>query len=319
MLASRPSLYKPEDAFANMYATRTAEFAAEGRAAGLRPVTKDPRRIGLIIVDAQWDFVHPTGTLKVDGSQDDMRRLSEFIYANMEEIGSIYASLDTHHEFQIFSDSWWVYMDNQKEHPAPFTMIGLNTRGEAVNLENGRQVLALFDPLWSATYLRELKTKAQKDLMIWPGHCLQGTMGHNLMPSLREALTFHASARLSQIQFLVKGTCPQVEHYGIFAAEVPWPKDPSTGMNTSVLDAIAQNDLIYVAGEAKSHCVLATMKQLVSYFSGQPDVIRKIRFLMDCTSSVVHPLVDFEAIAQAELATMAKLGVQLVTSTDTIG
>ena len=56
----------------------------------------------------------------------------------------------------------------------------------------------------------------------------------------------------------------------------------------------------------------------MQYFATQPQVISKLRFLMDCTSSVVHPEVDFDALANAELKQMAQKGMQLVTSQDAI-
>lgn len=307
-----PSLYHPDDAFAGMYNARTEAFATEGRIAKLRPSSQDQRKVALVIVDAQWDFVHPDGHLSVPGSQEDIARLIEFIYRNAEDISSVYASLDSHQQYQIFYGSWWV--DPQTgEHPGPYTIITMD------DIARGKWQ-ALIDPLWShGKYLPTLKQHAQKDLMIWPEHTMIGTMGHNLMPALSEALAFHSTAKRTQVSFLVKGTVPQVEHYGIFAPEVQYAKHPNGGVNTAILDAIATNDLIYVAGEAKSHCVLETMKQLVIYFGNQPDVIRKIRFLVDCTSSVQHPQVDFETLAQAELQKMEKLGVQLVLSTDPIG
>lgn len=316
---SYPTLFNLNDAHREMYAARVAAFADEGRKAGLRPAVKDNRKVALLIVDMQWDFVHPTGNLCVPGSQDDLARLVSFIYRNSEEISSVFVSLDTHHEYQIFFPSWWKYMDAD-ERLAPFTLVQLNQKQEAIDANTGRRVLPLIDPRWSlGSYLPQLKTKAQKDLMIWPYHCIEGSMGHNLMPALSEALAFYSAARLSQVNRLIKGTCPQVEHYGIFAPEVEYPKHPNGGINTAVLDMIATHDLIYVAGEAKSHCVLETMKQLVSYFGNQPEVLRKIRFLADCTSSVVHPAVDFESLAKTELKTMGRKGVQLVTSTDSIG
>ena len=161
-----------------------------------------------------------------------------------------------------------------------------------------------------------LEKAAKKNLMIWPFHCLVGTDGQKLVPALHEAIAFHAGARVTKPELITKGTVPQVEHYGIFAAEVPYPKNPkASGLNTEYLDLIAQYDRIYVAGEAKSHCVLETMRQMLSYFSSQPEVIAKIRFLVDCTSSVVHPVIDFETIAKDELAKMEKQGVQMVQST----
>jgi nicotinamidase/pyrazinamidase len=316
-----PSLFAPHDPFSDMYPARTAAFIEAGRNAGLAPAADDAgsRRVALILVDEQYDFVHPSGSLSVPGAQADLDRLLRFLYRNMGSITTIYVSLDTHHEFHIFSESWWQYADTG-EHLAPFTVIALNERGEALDAASGRRLLPLIDPAWTMeSYLPQLQAQAHKDLMIWPYHCIEGTLGHNLMPALREALAFHSAARAAPIAFIRKGTCPQVEHYGIFAAEVFYPGDPSTGLNTTVLDAIATHELIYVAGQAKSHCVLETMKQILAYFHDQPGVIRKFRFLVDCTSSVVHPQIDFEALAMAELAAMQDQGIQIVTSTGPIG
>jgi nicotinamidase-related amidase len=320
MSTAFPSLFDPHDPFADMYPARIATFIEAGRNAGLPPAAEDaqPGRVALILVDEQYDFVHPSGSLSVPGAQADLDRLLRFLYRNIARVTTIYASLDTHHECQIFSDTWWQYAGTD-ERPAPFTVITLNDRGEAIDAARGRRVVPLFDPAWTlGTYLSQLRKHAHKDLMIWPYHCIEGTMGHNLMPALREALAFHSAARAAPVVFIRKGTCPSVEHYGIFAAEVPYPGDPSTGLNTAILDAIATHDLIYVAGQAKSHCVLETMKQLLAYFQDQPGIIRKFRFLMDCTSSVVHPQIDFDALAMAELIAMQEHGIRLVTSTDPV-
>jgi nicotinamidase-related amidase len=316
-----PSLFDSHDPFAEMYAARVGAFIEAGRNAGLPLASEDQkaRRVALILVDEQYDFVHPSGTLNVPGAQADLDRLLRFLYRNVGSITTIYASLDTHHEFQIFSDTWWTYADTNQR-PAPFTVVALNERGEAIDAASGRILMPIIDPEWTlGAYLPQLRAQAHKDLMIWPYHCIEGTLGHNLMPALREAMAFHSAARSAPTVFIRKGTNPWVEHYGIFAAEVPYPGDPSTGLNTTVLDAIATHDLIYIVGQAKSHCVLETMKQLLAYFQDQPVIIRKFRFLIDCTSSVVHPQIDFEALATAELTAMRKHGIQLVTSTDPIG
>ena len=312
-----PSLYHEDDNFNEAYAARIAEFASEGSQAGLKPAISDQRKVAFIAVDAQYDFCHPRGTLYVPGSQEDTQRMVEWVYHNVAEISTIIASLDSHYPFQIFYGSWWEYEDGT--HPVPFTMIMLNSMGETVD-QDGRRIRPLLSAHWSLKYVRELKTQSQKDLMIWPEHTMVGTQGHMLMPTLSEAIAFHSAARLAQPVFLQKGIVPQVEHYGIFAPEVMYPNNPAAGLNTAMLDLIATHDLIYVGGEAKSHCVLETMKQLVGYFSQQqPEVLKKIRFLIDCTSSVEHPAVDFDGIAEAELQKMATQGVEIVKSTDPIG
>jgi nicotinamidase-related amidase len=146
-----------------------------------------------------------------------------------------------------------------------------------------------------------------------------GAPGNAIVPSLFEAIIFHGAARHTQPRFLVKGSIPQTENYSILEPEVKIANHPLGGLNTDFLDELAKNDLIYVAGQAKSHCVLETMRSITGYFKDQSEVLKKIRFLMDCTSSVQHPEIDFETIANEELKRMEKLGIQLVQSTDPIG
>lgn len=310
--------YDSSDNFKGMYAPRTDEFIQEGRAVGARPASRDTQKVALILVDVQYDFVAPDGNLSVPGAPEDLQRTVEFIYRNTECISSIFASLDTHNQYQIFYPSWWVYDDNG-QHPDAWTMISLNTKGEAVDMA-GRRVRPVIDPLWTLRdYLPTLKANAAKDLMLWPYHCMEGSQGRNIMPSLFEALTYYSAARLSQVNYITKGTCPRTEHFGIWGAEVPDPRDPSTSINAAILDVLGQHDLVYVAGQAKSHCVLETMRQTLNYFRNQPEVIRKLRFLDDCTSSVVAPGIDFDALANEELRKMEKSGIVRVKSTDPIG
>jgi hypothetical protein len=43
-----------------------------------------------------------------------------------------------------------------------------------------------------------------------------------------------------------------------------------------------------------------------------------LNILKDCTSSVRHPTVDFDALAEEELAAMKQMGVNLLLSTDPV-
>lgn len=312
-------VYDKDDNFKGMYAPRTNQFITEGLAAGLAPVSADTRKVATVIVDPQWDFVSPTGNLSVPNAQDDIARGVDWIYRNISDLSSFYVSEDIHLPWQIFYTTWWAYADAPTVHPPEWTMISLNAQSEAVD-QTGRRMIPLIDPRWTLqTYLPKLKANSQKDLMLWPYHCMEGTMGSAIMPALSEALSFHSAARKSQVSFISKGRAPRTEHFGIFAAEMPDPNDPSTAMNAAILDVIARHDLIYVWGEAKSHCVLETMRQIVTYFKNQPEVLRRIRFIEDCTSSVVAPGVDFEGMAVAELRKMDRFGIQVVKSTDQIG
>jgi len=310
MVSSAPALFDVQDAFRGPYPARVSEFIEEGRRAGLTPASDDREKIALVLVDYQHDFVDPTGTLYVPGSQDDVARLLVWFYANAHKITSVYASLDTHLPMQIFYSSWWQNPET-REHPAPFTPI-------TVEDVTGRKWVPLTQEDWSIKYVHLLQQQAKKDLMIWPYHTMEGTLGHMLVSPISEALAWHSVARDAQPTYIVKGRTIRTEYYGIFGAEVPDPADPKSGLNAALLDAVMKHDKVYIAGEAKSHCVLETERQVIGRFGNQPDLLKRLYFLRDCTSSVKHPTIDFDALAEAELAQMEQQGVQMVLSTEPI-
>ena len=308
--SSAPALFDAQDAFKGPYAPRIQAFTEAGQQAGFTAAHGDAEKVAVILVDYQHDFVDPTGTLHVPGSQQDVARFLAWFYANAHKISSIYASLDTHLPFQIFFSSWW--KDPQTgEHPQPYTTI---TVDDVTNIK----WLPIIEPDWSTSYVHQLQQKARKDLMIWPYHTMEGTLGHMLAAPLCEAIAWHSAARNTQPTYIEKGRTMRTEYYGIFGAEIPDPEDPDSSLNVTLLDAVMKHDRVYVAGEAKSHCVLETERQLVGRFGEQPELLKRLYFLIDCTSSVQHPVIDFDALAEDELATMEQQGVQMVLSTDPI-
>jgi nicotinamidase/pyrazinamidase len=308
--SNAPALFSVQDAFRGPYAARIQEFTEAGRQAGFSPAREDRQKIALVLVDYQHDFVDPGGTLYVPGSQDDVARLLAWFYTNAHSISSVYASLDTHLPFQIFYSSWWKD-PRTGEHPQPFTPI-------TVDDVTNRRWIPDIQPEWSIKYVHLLQQQAKKDLMIWPYHTMEGSLGHMLVAPISEAIAWHSAARHIQPIYVVKGRTMRTEFYGIFGAEVPDPEDPESSLNSSLLDAVMKHDKVYIAGEAKSHCVLETERQLVNRFGNQPEMLKKLHFLRDCTSSVQHPSIDFDVLAEAELAEMERQGVQMVLSTDPV-
>lgn len=299
-----PPYYEP-DRVGQLYAPDTAAAVEFGRQADLPPAAMDRKRRLLLLVDAQVDFIHADGTLSVPGAVDDTRRTVEWLYRHIGEVTTIAASLDSHVPIQIFFPTWWIDADGQ--HPEPYTPI------HSVDVERGRW-RALYDPEWSMEYVEQLEQHSKKELMIWPYHVLIGTVGHSLTPALYEAIAFHTAARQSQPVFLAKGSIPKTEHYSILEPEVKVPEAPLGSLNTEFLSMVATYDRIYIAGQAKSHCVLETVSSMMRYFEDRPDVIAKMRVLMDCTSSVAHPVIDFDALADAAFANFAERGLTLTTS-----
>ena len=300
---------RPNTAIAT-YTARIEAFIEAGRNTTYTPANSDSQKIAVILVDYQQDFVDPAGTLYVPGSQEDIARFLRWFYMHAYKITSVYASLDTHLPLQIFYSSWW-QNPQTGAHPQPYTVI---TAGDIDN----KTWAPILEPEWSVQYVHLLQQKAKKDLMIWPYHTMEGTLGHILAAPLSEAIAWHSAARNTRPTYIEKGRTARTEFYGIFGAEVPDPQSPESALNTALLDAVMQHDKVYIAGEAKSHCVLETERQLVDHYAHQPAMLQKLYFLKDCTSSVQHPTIDFDALAETELARMKEMGVHLVLSTDPV-
>ena len=304
-----PDFYDPKKVGA-LYVPDTTGAIAEGQTAGLPPALQDKRQAILLLVDPQVDFIHEDGALSVPGAVDDTRRTIEWLFGNAAQITAIAASLDSHIPTQIFYPTWWT--NRSRHHPEPFTVI----TSEDVDRRHWQPV---FEHNWSKTYVHRLERQAKKELMIWPYHTMIGTPGHTITPALYEAITYQSAARNSRPRYLHKGSIPKTEHYSLLEPEVKVPFHPEGDLNTAFLEMLASYDLIYVAGQAKSHCVLETVNSVMRYFADKPGEIAKWRILMDCTSSVAHPDIDFDAIANDMLNEHAQHGLKLVTSTDAIG
>lgn len=305
-----PSLADTRDAFKDAYAARVQAFTEAGRQADLGLASDDRERVAVVLVDYQHDFVHPSGTLAVPDAQEDIARFLSWFYASAHAITSLYASLDTHIPYQIFFSAWW-QDPRTGEHPQPFTAIS------AAEV-NAQRWVPLLQPEWSVDYVNKLAEQARKDLMIWPHHTMQGTLGHMLVAPISEAIAWHSAARGTQPVYISKGLTSRTEFYGVFGAEVVDPTDTTSYLNAPLLDAVTQHDRVYIAGEAKSHCVLETARQLVAYLSQQPELLKRLYILKDCISSVQHPEVDFDALAEQELDLMQQQGVRIVSSDDVI-
>jgi nicotinamidase-related amidase len=301
-----PAFYSSEKV-GLLYAPDTAAAVDEGRLAGIPASSEDRHRVILLLVDTQVDFVHTDGALSVPGAVEDTRRTIEWLLRNIGQVTTIAASLDSHLPIQIFSPAWWV--DREGQHPAPFMPIS----SDAVKAGQWRP---RYEEEWSLEYVEKLEEQAKKQLMIWPYHTLIGTPGHSLTPALYETIAYHSAARQSQPVFLAKGSIPKTEHYSILEPEVKVPDQPLGNLNTSFLDMLANYDKVFIAGQAKSHCVLETLTSTMRYFQDRSDVIAKLRVLIDCTSSVAHPEIDFDRIANETLERYAQQGLKLIKSDD---
>ncbi len=302
-----PKFYQP-GRVGTLFIPDTKTAISEGQAAGVKPSAEDSRRVILVLVDCQVDFVHEDGALYVPGAIEDMRRTIDWLFRNIEHVTAIAASLDTHIPLQIFYPTWWA--DEKGNPPEPYTVI------KSEDVQQGRW-RPLKEPQWSVEYVEKLEEQAKKELMIWPYHTMLGTPGHALTPALYEAIAYHSGARNAQPIFISKGQIAQSEYYSMLEPEVKVPDHPQGTLNSDFLNILMNYDRIYIAGEAKSHCVLETVQSMLRHFKAeQPEVINRTRILVDCTSPVAHPEIDFAAIADEAYAGFEQQGVKMVRSTD---
>lgn len=106
----------------------------------------------------------------------------------------------------------------------------------------------------------------------------------------------------------MKGLHPLAEHFGVFQAQIPVPGAPETALNQPLLDDLARYDQIWLAGEARSHCVATSLRQLLCH---APELTKKVTLLTDCTSDVT----GLGHLADPIYAEARELGVNFAEST----
>jgi nicotinamidase-related amidase len=263
--------------------------------------------VQLLVIDPQMDFMDEQGAaLRVAGATDDMKRLAKFVTRVGKKLTDIHVTLDSHRVIDVGHPGFW--RDQNGKSPNPFTMIMPD------DIANG--ICSPRDPSLiprMLAYSRELASKGQYNIMVWPEHCLIGSPGHNVQPDLLTALQEWERSEYASINYITKGTNIYTEHYGALQAEVPDPLDPDTSLNTSLLQMMQKADQVVVAGEASSHCVLSTVNQIAENIGEEH--IKKFVLLTDCMSPVgALPGADFPAIAAEWMKNMEKKGMKLATS-----
>lgn len=230
-------------------------------------------KTAFLIIDAQYDFCNPAGTLYIPGAEADMQRLSQLIYTYTNQIDGIYATLDTHPVNDISHPSFWE--DAKGNAPAPFTHISLADL--TAGIWKPRQEVEKVKQ-----YIAQLEKQGEFVHFIWPEHCLHGSKGAALDDTLLEALRQYAHQN-KEYQTIQKGTHPLTEHFGIFQAQIPIADAPETQLNTAFIQELMAYDQIFLCGEAKSHCVATSLKQAMTH---APALAQKFILIEDIMTDV---------------------------------
>jgi len=262
-----------------------------------------PLKIDLVVIDPQLDFVDPNGSLFVPGAEKDMGRLASMVHRLKDKLNDIHITLDSHHKVDISHPIWW--KNSAGKHPNPFTVI---TASEVA------------DGTWTTTtpstykrslaYLRALEAGKRYPHVIWPYHCLIGSGGAAVHPGLFSAVQ-EWEDRFATVDFVTKGSNVFTEHFSAVRAEVPDPEDPTTQVNANFIQTLEAADVILVAGEARSHCLANTVRDIVTNFS-DPKYVEKIHLITDASSDVP----SFEKYGEDFLRDLVAKGMKTTTTKD---
>ena len=279
----------------------------------------------LLLIDVQNDF-HPNGSLAIPTAEKDAERIAALIRQNIDKIDRIIATMDTHAKHHIAHPGFWI--NDKNEHPAPFTIIA------ASDLEAGKWKprLNLFVPVnsldptvfadyetvvdeggklnlekYGKVYAKQLEAVGRFQLCIWPEHCLIGSPGHNVVPVVNQALKEWSDKSGRDVEYIHKGQNMLTEMYSALAADVRVTNE--TSLNTKLQESLRTAKRLVVCGQAMSHCVNYTLRDIVAVNTTEAS---NIVLLTDCASAVP----GFEEAARTFQDDMVKAGVKLKTSTD---
>jgi nicotinamidase-related amidase len=161
-------------------------------------------------------------------------------------------------------------------------------------------------------------------------------------PSILAAINEWAESRMKEVMFVWKGTNCLTEMYSALRSEVPVeslesvetveaevperseeaeperneaveaePSEELVPVDSKVLlNALRESSRLFVCGQALSHCVNFTVRDLVASMGSRP--LDSIAILRDCTSAVP----GFEEEGTAFLEDMKAKGVRVVTACD---
>ena len=258
-------------------------------------------KLTLLIIDPQVDF-HPGGSLAVPGADEDSLRIQQFIREYINDIEDIVVTQDSHHLNHIAHGVFWE--DKNGNSPEPFSVITHKDVCQGVWIPRNRSRVD-----YCKQYTKDLEGKGKFQLTIWPEHCLMGTPGHCVVKPINTALLEWSRHQKKEVEYVMKGQNSLTEMYSALMAEVPMPDDLSTHLNSKLLRRLQSSRQIVVCGQALSHCVNFTVRDLVAHWRSEKS---RIHIMRDGCSSVP----TFEIAGDNFIADMEAEGVKIISSKD---
>lgn len=257
------------------------------------------KKRAILIIDAQNDFVLPSGALSVNGAVEDCNRIATFIRKNVDKINHISLTLDSHHEIHIAHPCFW--KDANGNNPTPFSTVTAN------DVKQGKWT-AQYNPIGALHYLEELEKNGGVNV-IWNPHCILGTEGWAIVDSVMSAVREWEVDNALPYNLWFKGSNWYTEHFSIFKASVVLPNAPETNVNHALLSVLNNYDEVYIGGEAANYCCLNSIKDINEY---APDLAKKLVILKDCMS----PIGAFDFNTDPVFQETVRLGGRIAESTE---
>jgi nicotinamidase/pyrazinamidase len=259
----------------------------------------------LLIIDPQNDFCDiPGAALPVAGAQADLRRLAAWLSQYSQQIDGVTVTLDSHASVAVERTTFW--QTQQGDAVAPFTFLTADEvrLGKFVPRDRAQTAAVV-------AMLEQLAARGRPGLVVWPVHCVTGTWGHNIHSELAVQLHTWEFSRQRAVVKALKGEYPLTEHFGVFEADVPVQGVSSTQFNTALAGTLTDGvDVLFLAGQASSHCVASSFDQLTSYLTARAGAQPKLVILRDCMS----PVGGFEAAANDFFDRARACGAEIMTT-----
>ena len=217
---------------------------------------------------------------------EDSVRITNMIEDNAGLFDEVIVTLDTHHPLHIAHSRCW-YRNQRSEstiectwgegcgckgphyHPKPFTNITFKDVHEEGWLPTPglepHYKCKTYDELvrWCKDYTEKLSKNSKIDLTIWPEHCIKDTVGHRVVPNIKAALAKWEKVYSRKVCYVEKGQSCRTEMYSALVADVPVKNERSTQFNEKILVQLRLADVIVVCGQAMSHCVNRTVRDII--------------------------------------------------------
>jgi len=291
----------------------------------------NPMPTTLLIIDPQCDFhgdsegnKEGAGSLAVPGADADAGRIAKLITEHESEIEDIVITLDTHNKLHIAHGAFWKQGPAEEgaagegdKSPDPFTIIHKEDveQGKWVPRDENNTPYVL-------DYIDKLEASGKFKMCIWPEHCIIGSPNHAVTKPIWEATQSWSKFKRKNITYVHKGQNNLTEMYSALSAEVPLEDDVGTQYNLELQKQLLpaeQGERLLVCGQALSHCVNYTVRDLVqrgtmaamladpSKKQDAENILKRVHLLRDGASSVG----GFEESGEAFVEDMRSLGVSI--------